>query len=376
MKRSTLWILCGLATAAVLAGGARLITARKAATAPASTAATASLELAATDLVIVQRMNLALGVPVSGTLKASQSAWVKARVAGELIELTVREGDTVQAGQVLARIDPAEYQARVRQAQQQAEAAQSQVDIAQRQYDNNRALVDQGFISQTALQNTAASLAGARASQQAAVAALDVARKALEDSVLRSPLGGQISQRQAQPGERVAVEARIVEVVNLSRLELEATLPAADASAVRVGMKAQLRVEGREEPVSARVLRINPSTQVGSRSVLVYLGIEGEDGLRQGLFAEGRLGTRSVQALAVPLSSVRNDKPQPYLQVVEGDTVRHVPVQPGARTEVTQNNITTTWVEVQGLAEGTRVLAASAAAVREGVRLSVTGAAR
>lgn len=376
MKRSTLWILCGLATAAVLAGGARLITARKAATAPASTAATASLELAATDLVIVQRMNLALGVPVSGTLKASQSAWVKARVAGELIELTVREGDTVQAGQVLARIDPAEYQARVRQAQQQAEAAQSQVDIAQRQYDNNRALVDQGFISQTALQNTAASLAGARASQQAAVAALDVARKALEDSVLRSPLGGQISQRQAQPGERVAVEARIVEVVNLSRLELEATLPAADASAVRVGMKAQLRVEGREEPVSARVLRINPSTQVGSRSVLVYLGIEGEDGLRQGLFAEGRLGTRSVQALAVPLSSVRNDKPQPYLQVVEGDTVRHVPVQPGARTEVTQNNITTTWVEVQGLAEGTRVLAASAGAVREGVRLSVTGAAR
>ena len=376
MKRSTLWILCGLAAAAVLAGGARLISARKAATTPASAPAVASLELAPTDLMSVQRMNLMLGVPVSGTLKASQSAWVKARVAGELVELTVREGDTVQAGQVLARIDPTEYQARVRQAQQQAEAAQSQVDIAQRQYDNNRALVDQGFISQTALQNTAASLAGARASHLAAVAALDVARKALEDAVLRSPLAGQVSQRQAQPGERVAIEARIVEVVNLSRLELEATLPAADAVAVRVGMKAELRVEGREEPVTARVLRINPSAQAGSRSVLVYLGIDGEEGLRQGLFAEGRLGTRSVQALAVPLSSVRTDKPQPYVQVVEGETVRHVPVQPGARTEVTQNNITTTWVEVQGLAEGTRVLAVSAGAVREGVRLSVTGAAR
>ena len=124
------------------------------------------------------------------------------------------------------------------------------------------------------------------------------------------------------------------------------------------------------------MLRINPSAQAGSRSVLVYLGIDGEEGLRQGLFAEGRLGTRSVQALAVPLSSVRTDKPQPYVQVVEGETVRHVPVQPGARTEVTQNNITTTWVEVQGLAEGTRVLAVSAGAVREGVRLSVTGAAR
>jgi len=376
MKRSTLWILCGLATVAVLAGGARLISARKAATTPASAPAAARLELAATDLLTVQRMNLTLGVPVSGTLKASQSAWVKARVAGELVELTVREGDTVQAGQVVARIDPTEYQARVRQAQQQAEAAQSQVDIAQRQYDNNRALVDQGFISQTALQNTAASLAGARASHQAAVAALDVARKALDDAVLRSPLAGQVSQRLAQPGERVAVEARIVEIVNLSRLELEATLPAADATAVRVGMKANLRVEGREDPVAARVLRINPSTQAGSRSVLVYLGIDGEDGLRQGLFAEGRLGTRSVQALAVPLSSVRTDKPQPYLQVVDGETVRHVPVQPGARTEVTLNNVATTWVEVPGLAEGTRVLAASAGAVREGVHLTVTGAAR
>ena len=376
MKRSTLWILFGLVTAAVVVAGARLLSTRQPASTSTSGSRPTSLELAPTDLVTVRRMDMAVGVPISGTLKATQSAWVKARVAGELVELTVREGDTVQAGQVLARIDPTEYQARVRQAQQQAEAAQSQVDIAQRQYDNNRALMEQGFISQTALQTSSASLAGARASHQAALAALDVARKALEDAVLRSPLSGQVSQRQVQPGERVAVEARIVEVVNLSRLELEAALPAADATQVRAGMKAQLRVEGREESVTARVLRINPSTQAGSRSVLVYLGIEGEAGLRQGLFAEGRMGIRSMQALAVPLSSVRNDKPQAYVQVVEAGTVRHVTVQAGARTEITQQNVISTWVEVQGLAEGSQVLAASAGAVPEGVKLVVTGTAR
>jgi RND family efflux transporter MFP subunit len=382
MKRSTFWILGGLLCAALAAAGMRIYVQRGQPPTQAPGPGTAvqptqaPLELAPADLVTVQRMALSLAVPVSGTLKASQTALVKARVAGELMDLTVREGDAVKAGQVLARIDPAEYEARVRQARQQADAAQSQVDIAQRQFDNNKALVDQGFISQTALQNSTASLAGARATHQAALAALDVARKALDDTVLRAPIAGQVSQRLSQPGERVAIEARIVELVNLSRLELEAALPAADAVQVRSGMRAQLQVEGREEPVNARVLRINPIAQAGSRSVLVYLGIDGEPGLRQGLFAEGRLGTRSVQALAVPLSSVRTDKPQPYVQVLEGDTVRHVPVQPGARTEVTQGQLTTTWVEVQGLEEGARVLAASAGALREGVRLGVGTAAR
>ncbi len=334
MKRSTLWILCGVAAAVVLAGGARWASQRKPAVAVTKPAAAAnSIELSTSDVVEAQKMDMVLGLPVSGTLKASQSAMVKARVAGELLDLVVREGDLVKAGQVIARIDPTEYQARERQAKQQAGAAQAQVEIAQKQFDNNKALVDQGFISQTALQTSAASLNGAKATHMAAVAALDVTRKALDDAIIRSPISGQIAQRLAQPGERMGLDARIVEVVNLSQLELEAALPAADASLVRPGMKAQLKVEGIDEPVTAKVLRINPAAQAGSRSVLVYLGVAGQDGLRHGLFAEGSLGTRTVQALAVPLSSVRTDKPQPYVQVVDGEQVRHVTVQTGTRAE-------------------------------------------
>ena len=101
--------------------------------------------------------------------------------------------------------------------------------------------------------------------------------------------------------------------------------------------------------------------------MLVYLGMAGEDGLRQGLFAEGTLGTRSIQAVAVPLSSVRIDKPQPYVQVVDKDQVRHVTVQTGARAERTERNNTLTWVEVQGLAEGAQVLAGSAGTDRKSV---------
>lgn len=377
MKRSTLWILCGVAAAVVLAGGARWASQRKPAVAVTKPAAAAnSIELSTSDVVQAQKMDMVLGLPVSGTLKASQSAMVKARVAGELLDLVVREGDLVKAGQVIARIDPTEYQARERQAKQQADAALAQVDIAQKQFDNNKALVAQGFISQTALQNASASLNGAKATHMAAVAALDVTRKALDDAIVRTPISGQIAQRLAQAGERVGIDARIVEVVNLSQLELEAAFTAADASLVRNGMKAQLKVEGLDEAVAAKVLRINPTAQAGNRSVMVYLGVAGQDGLRQGVFAEGTLGTRSVQALAVPLSSVRTDKPQPYVQVIDGEQVRHVTVQTGTRAEKTLKNITLTWVEVQGLAEGAKVLTASAGAVREGTLVKFTAGVR
>jgi multidrug efflux pump subunit AcrA (membrane-fusion protein) len=129
-----------VAAALVLAGGSRWLSQRQPASEAAKTSAPASpvIELSASDVVRVQNMGMVLGLPVSGTLKASQSAMVKARVAGELMDLVVREGDMVKAGQVIARIDPTEYQARERQARQQADAAWAQVDIAQKQYDNNK----------------------------------------------------------------------------------------------------------------------------------------------------------------------------------------------------------------------------------------------
>ncbi len=370
MKKSTLWILSAVALAALLAGGARWASQRQADKTPtAPTAAVVpSIELATSDVFTARTQTLNLGIAVSGALKASESAIVKARVAGELQELSVREGDRVQAGQVIARIEPIEYQARVRQAQQQADAAKAQVDIAQRQFDNNQALVNQGFISQTALLTSQASLNGATATHAAALAALDLANKSLADATLRSPLSGVVAQRLAQPGERVAIEARLVEVINLSQLELEAALTAEDASLVRVGMTAQLQVDGVDAPIPAKVLRINPSAQTGSRSILVYLGIKGREGLRQGQFAQGTLGTQSLQVMAVPVDSVRTDKPQPYVQVVQDGKVAHITV----RTDVRSEGERQTLVAVTGVTEGTQVLSGSVGAVREGVLVKFT----
>ncbi|MBP6404973.1 MAG: efflux RND transporter periplasmic adaptor subunit [Proteobacteria bacterium] len=382
MKRGLKWVVWAVVVLAVALGVARALSARKAqqqaAVQAQATREQAAVELAEGDVVKAQLREIAQGLPISGSLKAVNSAAVKARVAGELQGLTLREGDAVKAGQVVARVDPTELQSRVRQAQEQADAARAQIDIAQRQWDNNKALVDQGFISRTALDTSANNLAAAQATHKAALAAVDVARKALDDTVLRAPITGVVSLRAAQPGERVGVDARVIEIVDLSRLELEATLSAADSVAVRVGQQATLQIEGNPQPVTARVVRINPSAQAGSRSVLVYLGLDRVDGLRQGLFAQGTLGTARTSAVAVPLGALRTDRPAPYVQVVENGKVVHKPVGAGARGQDAQDAAGETLVAVQGLAAGALVIQGSVGSLREGtaVRFTQPSAAR
>jgi RND family efflux transporter MFP subunit len=374
MKRWQIGV-AGVLVAAVVLGGWRVMGARRDRLAAqeqlASQKAQPVVELATTDVVKAEVRELRRGLPISGSIKAVNSAFVKARVPGELQELTLREGDAVNAGQLVARIDRVEGQARLNQAQQQADAAKAQIDIAERQFNNNKALVDQGFISKSALDTSQNNLAAAQASHRAALAAVDLARKGLEDTLLRAPISGVVAQRLAQPGERVAIDGRIVEIVDLSRLEVEATLSAADSVDLRVGQEATLQVEGSAKPVAARVVRINPSAQAGSRSVLAYLAIADTAGLRQGLFAQGTITMGTQSALAVPLAAVRTDKPSAYVQVVEDGKVAHKPVQTGDRGDAGKEP----WVAVQGVATGSTVILGHVGPLREGTLVKFTGLA-
>ncbi len=376
MKLRVKWLVIGLVTVLLVAGAARTLYSRQ-----AQKTALAAQQLAqksqvpivlhANDLVQAAMLELNQGLAISGPLKAVNSAMVKARVAGELQGLTVREGDFVTAGQIIARIDPTETQARLRQAQQQAQAAQAQVTTAQRSFDNNNALVAQGFISKNALESSAATLAGAQASFLAAKATVDITAKSLNDTVLRAPLAGQVAQRLAQPGERVAVEARLVEIVDVSALELEAALDGADSLAVQVGQTAQLRVEGAPDALTARVVRINPSAAPGSRAVMVYLSLQSSTNLRQGLFAQGTLKTGQATAVALPLSAIRTDKPQPYVQLVKDRQVHHQTVLMGARGDHQGQSM----VGITGIEAGTVVISGTAGLLREGTPVTLASGA-
>ncbi|WP_310627110.1 efflux RND transporter periplasmic adaptor subunit [Limnohabitans sp.] len=375
------WIAIAVITLALLGGVWRAINNKRAQQAAATTAAAEQMqiELLSSDVMRAELRDVTQSLPVSGTVRAVNFAVIKARVAGELKEVVAREGDAVKAGDVLARIDPTEYQRRWQQAVEQASAAKSQMEIAQRQWDSNKALVGQGFISQAAMDNSVASYQGAIATQKAAIAGAEVARKALDDATLRAPFAGLVSGRAAQVGERVAIDAKIMELVDLSQLEVEVPLSPNESMDVRVGQVAALQIEDRKEVVGAKVKRISPSAQTGSRSVLIYLALDKAEGLRHGLFAKGVLGLGKSQVLAVPLSAVRTDRAQPYVQVVErvGDQqqVAHKTVTLGMRgMDLTQPE-SEPMVGVTGVNEGSTVLKGHVGALRSGMVVKYTALA-
>ncbi len=374
MKRILKWLVLLLVLGALVFVVMRTVKQRQAAQQLAGQGAArveSLMQLTAADLVPVQLQALTQVLPVSGSLKATQTAFIKARVAGELQDLSLREGDQVKAGQVVARVDATDAQARLRQAQQQAQAAKAQIDITQRTYDNNSKLVEQGFISKSALDSSSASLASARANHLAAMAGVDVIAKQLQDTVLRAPISGVIAQRLAQNGERIGVDGRVLELVDISRLELEASLAASDTLLIRLGQVAELQIEGTPAPVPAKVVRINPTVMAGSRSVMVYLALDAAPGLRQGLFAQGNLTIARTDALAIPISAVRTDKPRPYVQLVRDNKVVHQPVELGARGLVKGE-----WmVTVTGLAQGSTLIAGSVGQLREATAVKLPSGA-
>ena len=381
MKRWLKWLLLVALLLGVAGFVLRSVKARKTEQAALSSAANSVpvLELNAADLIVARQQDMQRTLAVSGGLKAVNSAFVKARVAAEVKTLSVREGDAVKAGQVIGTLDSTEFDLRLRQAEQTAFAAKAQVDMAQRTLTNNRALVAQGFISPTGLDTSISMQASAQASYLASAAAVDLARKARRDAQLVAPISGIVSQRLVQPGERVAIDARLVEIVDLSRLELEAAMAPEDVVNVRVGQAAQLDVDGRAQPLAARVSRINPSTQAGTRAVMVYLATDAAaaaSGLRQGLFARGVIKLERQSALMIPATSVRIDQARPYVLAVVDGKVSQRSVTLGMRGDITLDGRTEAGVELTGDAvpPGTLLLRGTVGQLRDGTPVKIVTA--
>lgn len=377
MKRWQRWALGGVALLALAGGITRAILARQAERAQITQTGQASsqgtLRLGAGDLIEARRLPLWRTIDISGSLHAVDSVLIKARVSGELEMLSVREGDRVRRGQLIARIDSDEYANRLEQARQQAASAQAQWRIARQTLDNNQALVAQGFISTNALDTAASNEAAARATLQAAQAAAKVAAKAVADTQLRSPINGLVSQQFAQAGERVAPDARIVEIVDLSRIELEAALKPEDVAQVRVGTPGWLAVDGLPDKLAVKVARINPSAEAGTRAVMVYLSVAPHPALRQGLFAQGQLDLSREDAVVLPRAAVRAGATGPFVQALRGGRIVHLPVTlgPGGRIE---GDATPMVAITNGVQPGERVLRDTIGLLRPGTVVDDTSA--
>ena len=322
------------------------------------------------DLFIVEPRSLERTLPLTGSLAPLNEATVKAKVAGELVAVTVREGESVQQGQVLARIDITEVQAKVAAREADVEAAKAQRTFAEKNRAQQKALLDKAFISQSAFDNIQSNHDVAVARLHAAEAELVVARKSLGDAVLVAPFSGIVSQRLAQPGERVALDAKVVSIVNLTRLQLEAAVPPAAIGQVKIGQAMNFRVEGfGEREFAGRIERINPAATAGSRSISVYAVIDNREGLlRGGMFAQGALTLSSVDgALAIPASAVREEIGQTFVYAIENGRVKKKNVKVGAPDAAGRVQV------LDGLAAGERIVRVNLGSLREGVAARLSG---
>jgi membrane fusion protein (multidrug efflux system) len=332
-----------------------------------------ALEFLPGDILVLAPQTLERSLPLTGTLTPLNETTVKAKVAGELVEVTVREGETVRRGQVLARIDTTELAARAAAKRADVEAARAQRVLAEKNRATQKTLLEKNFISQSAFDSTQSVYEVALARLQAAEADLAVAQKALGDAVLSAPISGIVAQRLAQPGERVPIDARILAIVDLSRLQLEAAVPASEIGRVKVGQPVSFRVDGfGAREFAGHIERINPSTIAGSRSINVYAVIENPEGmLRGGLFAQGGLTLERVEgALLIPATALREELGERFVYRLADGVVRKALVKTGPADAAGRVQV------LAGLAAGDRIVTRDLGALREGAPARVVDAPR
>ncbi|MGZ5200515.1 MAG: efflux RND transporter periplasmic adaptor subunit [Telluria sp.] len=350
---------------------------RAASTQPATPAAavkTPVYELSPGDVATVAAGELHVDLPLSGALAPLNQATVKSKVSGVVLETTVQEGMSVTAGQVIARLDASDARARAAQQQAALDEANARLSLAVKNNANSAALLKQHYISQNSYDTTQNSVELAQAAVNAAKAQLDLARIALNDTVIRAPLSGVVSKRFVQAGDKLAPDLPAFSIVDLRQMTLEAQVPASDIPRVHVGQDARFKVDGFDgRSFSGKVARINPTTETGSRAMIVYISVDNADGLlKGGMFAKGSITTEKAAANALaPLSALRQDNGRDVVYRVDHGKVVAQPVKLGL------SNPDEGMVEVtEGLAPGATVIATKLDGVKPGssVKLAATAA--
>lgn len=317
-----------LALAGSLAGAVAIRIGKRDAGKMSPGGAPVALQFTAADVAYVENRPLARWLPVSGTLQAVRQTTVKAKVAGDVAGLDVREGETVHAGQALAHIDSPDLKARLVDRQGAVESAKAQLALAEKTRAMNLRLLSDKFISQNAFDGTESSYNVALGNVKSAEAQAQLAQNALADALVVAPLSGVVSKRHVQTGEKVAIESAILTIVDLKDLEVQAMVPANDVPELSRGMPVELRVDGfGERRFEGRIDRINPSTEPGTRAIIVYVSLPNPDAaLRNGMFATGRIAlAASAPAPTLPAIAVRSEAGQSYVWTIDnGKLVRRI----------------------------------------------------
>jgi RND family efflux transporter MFP subunit len=278
----------------------------------------------------------------------------------------------VKKGAVLAEVDAADARMRLDAALADQAERRARMDIASRNRDTNTGLLKQNFISQNAFDQLQSTFQASQAAVQWADAQVRLARKSIDDAVVRAPMSGVVARRLVNDGERVLPDAPLMQLVDLTRLELEATVPAGEVSRIAVGQRVRFLVDGfGEQLFEGQVERINPVTEVGSRAIKLFVQVPNPQGvLRGGMFAQGKVDVSEAQASAViPASAVFEEAGQSYVfAVLDGKLVKQA-VTLGLKDDATG------LVEVKrGLAAGQQLVRVRMTGLKAGISVVMQSA--
>jgi len=370
-RRKLIW----LALAVLLAAGGTAAffvsknSAARSAEADKKNAPPVALEFAASDIATIGLQPLVRTSSVSGTLMPFNQAVVKATVPGEVRKVLVREGMAVKQGDVLAELDTTDLRTRLDAAQAEQAERRARLATAERNRDTNQALLKQNFISQNAYDQLLSTYQGSEAAVRWSDAQVQLAKKAMDDAVVRAPISGTVSKRMVNGGERVQPDAPIATIVDLARLELEAAVPASDIASIALGQNVRFTVDGfGDRQFDGKVERINPVADAGSRAIKLFVAVPNATGLlKGGMFAQGQITlSQSKPVLVVPASALFEEAGQNYVFVVESGKLAKKAVSLGARDEV--NGLVAV---SSGLAQGASVVRVRMGSLKVGAPANV-----
>lgn len=319
------------------------------------------------NIAVVELAELRSGPAVSGSLEPLQSATVRAEVGGAVLRTHAEAGERVKRGAMLATLDDIAVRDAFLSARSGVRSAESALELARRNAERAQRLSEAGAIAERDLESARLTQTNAEGALADARARLASAGEQLEDTRVRAPFDGVVSERQVDAGDVVQVGAALFTIVDPRRLRLEASVPAGQLGRLRVGTPVEFTVAGMDRRITGRIERVNPVVDPTTRQVRIYVAIPNSDqALAAGLFAEGRVATDTRRAVAVPVTAVDSRGTTPTLHLLRQGRVAEVPVQLGVRDEAAE------LVEVlAGVAEGDTVLLGSAQGVTAGSRIQV-----
>jgi RND family efflux transporter MFP subunit len=303
-----------------------------------SSATSAKAEVTLTRVV---RTDIVQTLTLTGNAAAlpNQDVRVSSLVPGRIAELKVAEGDRVQVGQVLARIDDRTYRDQLSQAEAAEQQAKATLENARLSMTRNEDLFRRGIAARKDMEDAETQEHVAAAAERQALAALEIAHLQVARTEILSPLNGIVVKRFVSVGEQVDGTAAqpIVEVAALSEIEFLANAPAAYLSRMRPGEPVAVVSEALSgKKFAGHVVAISPAVDPSTGVGLVRVRVPNSNGqLRLGLFLTAEIPIEQhAHALCVPPDAIyRDESGQPRVYLVSQDSAKAVPVELGIQNK-------------------------------------------